>query len=343
MLHIDPATLDYPLPENLIAQEPLEQRDAAKLLVLDRSDGRIEHKRFTDLLYYLAPGDVVVLNTAKVDRSRVFAKKKSGGRVELLFLGKTNTPGVWRTLLRPSVKVGTEIVVGEGGAAVVVGRSPEGELLVECAFDPLEVLEESGALPLPPYIKRKAGDVRSLKDAEYYQTVYASAPGSVAAPTAGLHFTADMLSQLKRHGTILVEIVLHVGWGTFRPIAESIKSHVMLEEKFEISAPAMREIVSARADRRRIVAVGTTATRALESLPDDQKPEAFAGGTQLFIRPGFSFRWVGGLVTNLHVPRSTPIALTAAFAGLANIEQCYDAAIRENYRFFSYGDAMLIL
>ena len=343
MLRIDPLTLDFPLSDDLVAQEPLEKRDQARLIVVHRDTGAIEHKKFSDVLSYLAPGDVVVINKAKVDHARVFGKKKSGGKVEILFLGPTKEKGVWRALARPPLKAETEIVLGSHFKATIVGRSPEGEHLVKCAFDPREVMDESGKLPLPPYIKRASSDLRSKKDDEYYQTVYASAPGSVAAPTAGLHFTLDLLGELKRHGIIIVEMVLHVGWGTFRPINESVEKHEMLPERFEISAAAIKEIMSARADRRRIVAVGTTATRALESLPDEPTAGAATGDTRLFIKPGFHFRYVGALVTNLHVPRSTPVSLTAAFAGLENVERAYDAAVKERYRFYSYGDAMLVV
>jgi len=343
MLRIDPITLDFPLSDDLVAQEPLEKRDQARLLVLHRETGAIEHKKFSDIVSYLAPGDVLVINKAKVDQARVFGKKKSGGKVEILFLGETKEKNVWRALARPPLKADTDIVLGTRFKATIVGRSPDGEHLVKCAFDPREAMEEAGKLPLPPYIKRAPADLRTKKDAEFYQTVYAATPGSVAAPTAGLHFTLDLLGELKRHGIIIAELVLHVGWGTFRPIAESLDTHQMLSERFEIPAAAMREIASARQDRRRIVAVGTTATRALESLPEDPKAGAASGDTRLFIRPGFKFHHVGALVTNLHVPRSTPVSLAAAFAGLENLERAYDAAVKERYRFYSYGDAMLVV
>ncbi len=343
MLRIDPNTLDFPLSDDLVAQEPLEKRDEARLLVVHRETGALEHKKFSDIISYLAPGDVVVINKAKVDHARVFGKKKTGGKVEILFLGPTKEKGVWRALARPPLKIDTDIVLGSSFKATIVGRSPEGEHLVKCAFDPREAMDEAGKLPLPPYIKRAPADLRSKKDDEYYQTVYAATPGSVAAPTAGLHFTLDLLGELKRHGVIIAELVLHVGWGTFRPIADSVETHQMLPESFEIPAGAMQEIISAKADRRRIVAVGTTATRALESLPDAPTAGVATGDTRLFIRPGFHFRYVGALVTNLHVPRSTPVSLTAAFAGLENVERAYDAAVKERYRFYSYGDAMLVV
>lgn len=343
MLRIDPHSLDFALPDELIAQEALEKRDQARLLVLHRDTGAIEHKRFADIIGFLAPGDVLVINKAKVDPARMLGKKKSGGKVELLFLGETKEKNVWRALARPPLKADTNIILGTRFKAKIVGRSADGEHLVKCAFDPREAMSEVGKVPLPPYIKRAPSDLRSTKDAEYYQTVYASAPGSVAAPTAGLHFTLELLGELKRHGTIIAEMVLNVGWGTFRPIADSVENHQMLAEHYQIPAATMRELISAHDDRRRIIAVGTTATRALESLPDHPKAAAHSADTNLFIRPGFPFRWVGGLVTNLHVPRSTPVSLTAAFAGLENLERAYDAAIKERYRFYSYGDAMMIV
>jgi S-adenosylmethionine:tRNA ribosyltransferase-isomerase len=343
MLRIDPHTLEFALPEELIAQDALEKRDQAKLLVLKRESGEIEHRHFSDIVSYFSPGDVLVINKAKVNRARIFGKKRSGGKVELLFLGETKEKNVWRALCRPPLKAGTGVTLGWNYKAEVLGRSPDGEHLVKCDFNPHEAMEKLGKMPLPPYIKRAPADLRTKTDEEYYQTVYASAPGSVAAPTAGLHFTLDLLAQLKRHGIIIAEMVLHVGWGTFRPIAESVERHEMLAESFEFPAASMREIVSAEKDRRRIVAVVPTATRALESLPDNVPAADFAGETRIFIRPGHAFKRVGALVTNLHVPRSTPVSLTAAFAGLENLERAYDAAIKNKYRFYSYGDAMMVI
>ncbi|MBV9079761.1 MAG: tRNA preQ1(34) S-adenosylmethionine ribosyltransferase-isomerase QueA [Elusimicrobia bacterium] len=343
MLRIDPETLDFPLPEELVAQEPLAQRDQARLIVIHRGTGRIEHRHFSNLGEYLRAGDLLVINKARVNRARVFGKKKSGGKVELLFLGPTDDKALWRALARPPLKEGTAVTLDGGFKGTIVGRTGEGEHLVRCEFDPMKAMEAAGRLPLPPYIKRAPSDLRSKMDEEYYQTVYAAAPGSVAAPTAGLHFTLDQLGALQKAGVRVADIVLHVGWGTFRPIAQSVATHTMLPERYEVPKVAMEEIVAARREGRRIVAVGTTATRTLESLPDDQKAEDVSAEASLFIRPGFSFRWTGALITNLHVPRSTPVSLTAAFAGIENLQRAYAEAVRERYRFYSYGDAMLVV
>ncbi len=343
MLRIDPHTLEFFLPEDLIAQEPLAKRDDARLVVVHRETGNVEHRRFSDLGDYLKAGDLLVLNKARVSPARVFGKKSSGGKLEILFLGESKDPKVWRALIRPPMKSGVKFTLDGGFHGEIIGRSDDSEHLVRCDFDPREAMSVSGRVPLPPYIKRAPNDLRAKSDAEYYQTVYAAVPGSVAAPTAGLHFTLEQLSALKSRGVCVAEIVLHVGWGTFRPIAESVESHRMLGERYEVSPAALAEIRAAQSEGRRIVAVGTTATRTLESLPVELPAETISGETDIFIKPGHAFRRVGALITNLHVPRSTPVSLTAAFAGLENLERAYDAAVKERYRFYSYGDAMLII
>ncbi len=338
---IHPATLDFNLPEELIAQEPLVKRDHAKLLVLDRASKKIQDKHFYDLRSFLKKGDVLVINTAQVDRAKLLGKKKTGGKVEVILIGpeKGNR---WRALVRPELKVGTQFMLGEAEAELA-GRTENGENII--AFlnsDPVLLRDSAGRLPLPPYIRREAEDSRHEQDARDYQTVYAKNPGSLAAPTAGLHFTDSLLSDLEKAGVEIVRVLLNVGWGTFKPISKSIDEHQMMAERYELTPASADTIYAARASGRRIVAVGTTATRVLESLPDDRSALALKGETSLFIRPGFSFRWVGALVTNLHVPRSTPVSLTSAFAGLEFLEKTYEHAIEEKYRFFSYGDAMFI-
>jgi len=343
MLKIDPHTLEFVLPEELIAQEPLEKRDDARMAVIHRDTGKIEHRHFSDLAEYLHSGDLLVLNKARVSPARLFGKKSTGGKLEVLFLSASTTEGHWRALVRPPMKDGTAFTLDGGFKGHIAGRTPDGEHLVKCDFNPHDAMKAAGRIPLPPYIKRGMSDLRAAHDAEYYQTVYASVPGSVAAPTAGLHFTLEQLGALQKKGVRVAEIVLHVGWGTFRPIGDDVESHRMLGERYEVSPEAMKAIREAKQEDRRIVAVGTTATRTLESLPDDLPEAGASGETSLFIRPGHFFKLVGALITNLHVPRSTPVSLTAAFAGLDNLERAYDEAVREKYRFYSFGDAMLVI
>ncbi len=337
MFKIDPATLDFELPEHLIAQTPPAERDQARLLVLHRKTGQIEHRLFSDLRSYLVPGDVLVLNNAKVSRAKLMGRKPSGGKVEAIFVEKTGDDE-WRALVRPLLKEGTVFHVGSGAPVTVAGRFPSGEYRLATNGANIElILEKEGKLPLPPYIKREENDPRHFADQSTYQTVYASATGSVAAPTAGLHFSDRLLAALKSNGILIAEVLLHVGWGTFRPIADTVDQHEMLAEKFEIPAASLAAIEAAKREKRRIISVGTTSTRSLESLP------LTSGETKLFIKPGFQFKQVDALITNLHVPRSTPVSLTAAFAGFENLERCYAEAIEQNYNFYSYGDAMLIL
>lgn len=336
---IDPETLDFDLPADRIAQTPAPERDQARLFVLERSSGNISHRRFFELADHLNPGDVLVLNKAKVSKAKLTGKKSTGGKVEVIFLERLNGGNEWKALVRPLVKDGTEFEVGTHLKVAVKGRLESGEYALQIKQGDVQTaLTAEGRLPLPPYIKRAPDDPLTALDEREYQTIYASNEGSVAAPTAGLHFSEKLLTQLKAKGVQVVEILLHVGWGTFKPIVDTVASHRMLGEKYEVSPEAMKELTSAKKEKRRIVAVGTTCTRTLESLDG----AALKGETSLFIRPGFEFKWVDALITNFHVPRSTPVSLTAAFAGLANLERAYEAAIAGNYRFYSYGDAMLI-
>lgn len=335
---------DYHLPPELIAQRPVEPRDASRLLVLHRNSGRLEHRRFYELPLYLKPGDVLVLNDTRVIPARLWGKKaKTGGQVEV-FLLKPLGGDCWEALVRPGRRVppGTELIFGGGKLrAKVLERTPQGGRLVEFEYEGKweEVIERLGEVPLPPYIKEK------LPDPERYQTVYASKPGSVAAPTAGLHFTPRLLKELEEKGIKIVYILLHVGLGTFRPVREEVvEKHKMHAEYFRVDEGAARTINEARRQGGRVIAVGTTVVRTLETVatPEgDIKPGE--GLTELFIYPGYRFKAVEGLITNFHLPRSTLLMLVCAFAGREKILEAYQVAIKERYRFYSFGDAMLIL
>jgi S-adenosylmethionine:tRNA ribosyltransferase-isomerase len=343
-LKINPSTLEFDLPDDLIAQEPLAERDKARLMVVNRKNDELLHKRFADLTEFLVPGDVLVLNRARVNTAKFWARKPTGGRVEVIFIKEADEPGVWKTLLRPFQKEGVVLQFEGGAAATLIGRTEFGENLLKCDnFSPADLMVSKGVVPLPPYIRRDENDPRLKTDNDDYQTVYASVPGSIAAPTAGLHFTEELLDRLRVQGVIIKEIVLSVGWGTFRPIAGGVEAHKMLEESFEVPPLVYQELQRAKKENRRIVAVGTTVTRALESLSLREPGPFYRGNTSLFITPGYAFKWVSALITNLHVPRSTPVALTAAFGGLSKLEQAYGEAVKQKYRFFSYGDAMLII
>ncbi|MBC7105995.1 MAG: tRNA preQ1(34) S-adenosylmethionine ribosyltransferase-isomerase QueA [Firmicutes bacterium] len=353
---------DYELPPELIAQEPVTPRDAARLMVVHRCDGRIEHRFFYELPGLLAPGDVLVLNETRVVPARLAGTRRdTGGRVELLLL-RPQGEGRWVALgrpgrrLRPGVEIvfpgdppdragipGPAAVHGQGGtpAARVVERLGGGAYLVEVSGggDWEAIIRRGGRLPLPPYIRK------TPPDPERYQTVYARVPGSVAAPTAGLHFTPRLLAALEERGVVLVRLLLHVGPGTFRPVrTEDITAHRMEAEYFCISEEAAAAVNAGRARGGRIVAVGTTTTRCLETVGgEDGRVRAARGWTDLFIYPGYRFRVVQALITNFHLPRSTLLMLVSAFAGRELILKAYREAIRERYRFYSFGDAMLIL
>jgi S-adenosylmethionine:tRNA ribosyltransferase-isomerase len=360
------AELQYDLPPELIAQHPVEPRDASRLLVLDRARGRIEHRTFGDIGEYLAAGDCLVLNDTRVIPARFFGQRQSGGKVEGLFLREDGEN--WRVLLKPSarLKVGERLAcVGSEVGLVIVARGERGEWLVrpEPAVSPLEWLARFGRTPLPPYIRRGVtghGDPEA-GDTERYQTVYAARPGAVAAPTAGLHFTADLLGRLAAGGVRRADVTLHVGAGTFVPIeAEDLADHRMHAEWYEVTVEALAEIGRAREGGGRIVAVGTTAARVLESLAAnvasaprgrrglsaitaDTAVPHMCGWTDIFIYPPYRFRLVDRLLTNFHLPGSTLLALVMALASPELIRAAYQAAIERRYRFYSYGDAMLIL
>ncbi|KPK71285.1 S-adenosylmethionine:tRNA ribosyltransferase-isomerase [candidate division TA06 bacterium SM1_40] len=351
-----PEDYDYELPRELIAQYPSPRRSDARLLVVRRSDGTIEHRHFFDIGEYLDPGDVLVINETKVIAARLVGRRlPTGGTVEVLLVVESR-PGVWDALVRPGRKmaVGTRVVFGDASAsapsgksvvAEVVERLPSGlrRLRFETTVPLLTLLDEIGAVPLPPYIRRPPEE----DDRQRYQTVYARVPGAVAAPTAGLHFTETVLSGLASQGVDVAKIVLHVGPGTFRPVrCDDLAEHKIEPEYYEIGDEAAAALERTRENGKRIVAVGTTVVRALESAvragERGWSVRAHAGWTDLFIYPPYRFRAVDALLTNFHLPRTTLLMLVAAFAGRDLVLRAYAEAVRLRYRFYSYGDAMLV-
>ncbi|HKW94900.1 MAG TPA: tRNA preQ1(34) S-adenosylmethionine ribosyltransferase-isomerase QueA [Methylomirabilota bacterium] len=344
---MDVAEFDYSLPRELIAQEPAEPRDASRLLVLDRATGRLEDHRFAELPELLQAGDCVVANRSRVILARLLGVATDGGRpVELLLLRPAGAQ-TWEALVRPGrrCRVGARLDLAEGVArARVVGEGREGARVVEieAPWPVPELLERHGLPPLPPYIARH--DAPKPEDRERYQTVYARDDGSVAAPTAGLHFTPELLARLASAGVCVHYLTLHVGPGTFRPLrAERVEEHRMEAEPIDVPASTARAVNDARREGRRVIAVGTTTTRALEwAAGADGRLRDGPGESDLFIRPGHRFRLVDALITNFHLPRSTLLVLVSAFAGRALVLDAYRHAVEARYRFYSYGDAMLI-
>ena len=333
----------FELPEELIAQTPIERRDRSRLLCLDRFAGSIRHRRFFELPELLRRGDCLVLNDSRVMPARLAGSRISGGAVEVVLLRDLGDD-VWECLTRPGkkTKIGTELIFGGGElTAAVTGEAEGGNKLLRFSCDGLfsDTLEKLGEMPLPPYIHE------ALSDNERYQTVYSGETGSSAAPTAGLHFTNELLDEIAERGVTLCRITLHVGLGTFRPVKEDIlERHKMHDEYFMIPSKTADAINRTKADGGRIIAVGTTSCRALESNADKTgKISAFSGFTGIFIYPGYKFKCIDGLITNFHLPESTLIMLVSAFAGRENILRAYDEAIHKRYRFFSFGDAMLIV
>ena len=336
---------DYDLPPELIAQRPLPRRDASRLMVLHRDDERIEHRTFPEIREYLRAGDGLVLNNTRVLPARLFGHKEgTGGRTEVLLLSPLGD-GVWEALLRPGRRMhpGTRLVLGDGRLhATVLGRGEDHTFRVR--FDEVadfrSRLEAIGEVPLPPYIRRKADE----EDRERYQCVYAHEDGAVAAPTAGLHFTPTVLENLRADGIEIVEITLHVGLGTFQPVqVENIEEHRIHSEYAELDEEAAERLNRIRAEGGRLVAVGTTSVRTVETAARDGTIRPFRGHTDLFIYPGFTFHATDALLTNFHLPKSSLLMLVAAFAGYDFIRRAYAVAVEERYRFYSYGDAMLIL
>jgi len=334
----------YDLPQELIAQTPAEPRDSSRLMVVSRRTGKLSHRRFTDILDYLNPGDVLVLNNSRVLPARLFGQRAdTGAQVELLLLEQKNGR-CWETLVKPGKRAreGAEILFGGGllrGKILTV--QPDGNRIIEfsCEQDIYQILDKIGQTPLPPYITEK------LEDKERYQTVYAKPLGSAAAPTAGLHFTKQLLSAAREKGVELAELTLHVGLGTFRPVkAEEITDHKMHTERYFLPKEAAEKINAAKAAGKRVIAVGTTSCRTLESVAAQEGGIRERGGsTDIFIYPGYQFRCIDGLITNFHLPESTLIMLVCAFCGYENTMRAYRTAVAERYRFFSFGDAMLIL
>lgn len=344
--------LDYDLPADLIAQQPVGVRSDSRLLVLDRSNGKLIDSRFNRVGDFLSTGDCLVLNDTRVLPARFFGRRSSGGKLEGLFLAETE-PGVWKVILKRAgkVKAGETIYLTDTEkadfcTAEVLDKSKKGKwrLKLRTDADCETILESIGFPPLPPYIKRSDDADQAAIDGLRYQTVYARKAGAVAAPTAGLHFTDELIGQLEKAGICFAYITLHVGLGTFKPIsAENLEEHEMEQEQFSIDAENAKIINASKEKGGRIIAVGTTSVRALETTARGPKVQAGSGETSLFIRPGYKFELIDAMVTNFHLPKSTLLALVGAFAGLENILAAYRHAIRQRYRFYSYGDAMLIL
>ena len=332
------AEFDYHLPPELIAQTPIEPRDAARLLQLDRSTGELAHAHFYDLPQLLQPGDVLVANESRVIPARVFARKQgSGGAVELLLLRRLDET-TWQALLRAHrVRVGTRLEVRPDLIAEVIEVIPSGERVIRFnrPIDPL--LAELGVMPLPPYIHAP------LTDPERYQTIYAHTLGSAAAPTAGLHFTSELIARLRDRQIEMLHVTLHIGLDTFKPVdTEDIEDHHIHTEYMHLPEAVAARLRAAKAEGRRVIAVGTTSVRVLETAGQHEL-QAFTGDTRLFIYPGFQFRVIDGLITNFHLPKSSLLMLVSAFAGKAQVDRAYAEAIARRYRFYSFGDAMLIL
>ncbi len=349
--HTDLKTADffYDLPEELIAQHPCEQRDCSRLMVLDRKSHTVEHKQFFDIVDYLNPDDVLVINDSKVIPARLYGHKegKDGAPLELLLL-KQRELDTWETLVRPGkrAKIGSRAVFGDGILSCeVVDIVEEGNRIVKFDYDRTkyaniyEILNIIGLMPLPPYITEE------LKENDRYQTVYAREIGSAAAPTAGLHFTPELLAKIRDKGVAIAPVMLHVGLGTFRPVkVDNIEEHIMHSEFFSVSEESARIINERKARGGRLICVGTTSCRTIESVSEeDGHIRAMSGDTGIFIYPGYKFRAVDALITNFHLPESTLLMLVSALYDKEHIMQAYETAVRDKYRFFSFGDAMLIV
>ena len=333
----------FDLPKEQIAQDPLEDRSSSRLLVLDRESGAVQHRGFRDLLDYLHPGDCLVINNTKVIPARLYGEREgTGAQIEILLL-KRKEGDVWETLVKPGKKArpGTRILFGGGLlCGEVIAVVEDGNRLIRFSYEGIfeEILDQLGQMPLPPYITHE------LTDKNRYQTVYAKYDGSAAAPTAGLHFTPQLLAAIREMGVEIAEVTLHVGLGTFRPVkAQTVQEHHMHSEYFSIDEEAAEKINRARAGGGRILCVGTTSCRTLESAAAEDGFLAPASGwTDIFIYPGYRFKIMDGLITNFHLPESTLLMLVSAFAGREHVLAAYEEAVREGYRFFSFGDAMLI-
>ena len=334
----------YELPEELIAQDPLEDRTASRLLVLDRKTDKLEHKIFGDVINYLNPGDCLVINNTRVIPARLIGEKEgTGGKVEILLL-KRRENDIWESLVKPGKKLrpGARVIFGDGRLkAEILEIAEEGNRLVKFYYEGIfeEILDSLGEMPLPPYITHK------LEDKEMYQTVYAKFDGSAAAPTAGLHFTNELLEKIRQKGIRIASITLHVGLGTFRPVkVEDVNNHHMHTEWYEVNNEAADIINETKKNGGRVICVGTTSCRTIESVADENGlMSAKTGETDIFIYPGYKFKVMDGLITNFHLPESTLVMLVSAFAGKDRILSAYETAVKERYRFFSFGDAMILL
>lgn len=335
---------DFDLPEELIAQVPIAQRDKSRMLVLDRKTGQIAHRNFYDIKEYLKPGDCLVLNDTKVIPARLYGTKENSDRAVEVLLLKRNPEDVWECIMRPArkVKVGESVVFGNGELkGTVLSFDETGNRMMKFEYEGIfeEVLDRLGEMPLPPYIKEK------LEEKSRYQTVYARNEGSAAAPTAGLHFTKELLAEIEAMGVDIAYLTLHVGLGTFRPVqTDTVEEHVMHSEHYEVSKEAADKINHAKESGGRVIAVGTTSTRTLETVgAKDAVIRPCSGDTSIFIYPGKEFKVIDGLITNFHLPKSTLIMLVSAFAGRENVLAAYKEAVKQRYRFFSFGDCCLIL
>lgn len=337
---------DYNLPEELIAQVPIEKRDESRLMVLNRDKQTIEHKKFKDIIDYLEPGDCLVRNNTKVIPARIYGRKETGAHVEFLLLN--NIEGdIWECIVRPGNKlhIGTKVLFGENSTkalleAEILDIMPGGTRKVKFVYNGIfnEILDKIGLMPLPPYIHEE------LKEKDRYQTVYARYEGSAAAPTAGLHFTPELLKKIEEKGVQIANVTLHVGIGTFRPVKEEkVEDHEMHSEHFYIKQEDVEKINDAKKNGKRIIAVGTTSCRVLETIADENgMVKETEGDTKIFIYPGYKFKCLDALITNFHLPQSTLLMLVSALAGKEYILKAYNEAVKERYRFFSFGDAMFI-
>ncbi len=334
---------NYELPEELIAQTPIEKRDESRLMLLNRENKTIEHHVFKEIIDYLEPGDCLVRNNTKVIPARIYGKKETGAKIEFLLL-KNIEGDVWETIVRPGNKlhIGTKVIFGEGLLeAEILEIMPGGTRKVKFNYKGIfnEILDKIGLMPLPPYIHEE------LKDNERYQTVYAKYNGSAAAPTAGLHFTPELLKEIEKKGVKIANVTLHVGIGTFRPVKEEIvENHKMHSEHFYIKDEDVKKINETKKAGKKVIAVGTTSCRVLETIADENgMVRATESDTQIFIYPGYKFKCLDGLITNFHLPQSTLLMLVSALAGKDFIMEAYKEAVKQKYRFFSFGDAMFIM
>ncbi|MBN2790527.1 MAG: tRNA preQ1(34) S-adenosylmethionine ribosyltransferase-isomerase QueA [Candidatus Delongbacteria bacterium] len=336
---------DYDLPKELIAQEPAEKRDSSRLLIVDRESNKVCMKNFTEIVDYFNKGDVLVINETKVIPARFYAKRKDTNAEIEIFLLREISERTWEVMVKPGrkVKLNIELLLPGNAICVVKSITDTGTRIAEFKYDGdfIKYIYENGHVPLPPYIERES----NVNDKERYQTVFANKPGAVAAPTAGLHFTDDLLMKIEEKGVKIAKIILHVGIGTFQPIkVKKIEDHRMHEEYYEVSKEAEVMINSAKKNKNKIIALGTTSVRAIESVADDKgKIHSSNGETDIFIYPGYKFKAVDKLITNFHLPKSSLMLLVSAFSSVDLIKKAYKKAVKEKFRFFSYGDAMIII